>query len=313
MTLSLAMIVKNEEFVISNCLSSVRGLVDEMVLVDTGSTDYTKIIAKTIGAKVIDFEWVDDFSAARNESLKYCTSDWILVLDADESIDLIDHQTIREAILREEVDAFNIPIRNYLANKQIMMMDKTLVRNKRSRYKEGRGFPYYAQHDGMRLFRKLNDNMYEGKIHETVDQFFIDNGSKIEGLEVAIHHFGKMLFDKENSKTPVYLKMAEEEAEAQPDNPRVWYNVFQQALVADDHKSVLNAAKNYLRINHLQAPAIIYIGSAMALRGLGRFGDAIICLDAVLNLEPDNKLALKYKKEILKTMKADNKKDFRSL
>ena len=234
MTLSLAMIVKNEEFVISNCLSSIRDLVDEIVLVDTGSTDYTKIIAKTIGAKIIDFEWVEDFAAARNESLKHCNSEWVLVLDADETIDPIDHQTIREAMLREDVDAFNIPIRNYLANGNIMMMDKPLIKNNKGRFKEGRGFPYYAQHEGMRLFRKVSDTMYEGKIHETVDQFFIDNGSRIEELDIAIHHFGKMLFDKENSKTPIYLKMALEEAEAQPDNSKIWYNVFQQALVADD-------------------------------------------------------------------------------
>ena len=80
------MIVKNEEAFLEKCLLSVQGLVDEIVIVDTGSTDKTKEIALKFTSKVYDFEWCDNFAAARNESLKYATGDWILVLDADEVI-----------------------------------------------------------------------------------------------------------------------------------------------------------------------------------------------------------------------------------
>lgn len=84
MNLSLCMIVKNEQATLPKCLSSVKDVVDEIVVVDTGSTDRTPKIAIEFGARVYDFQWCNDFSAARNESLKYVRGEWVLVLDADE-------------------------------------------------------------------------------------------------------------------------------------------------------------------------------------------------------------------------------------
>ncbi|KGX89274.1 beta 1,4 glucosyltransferase [Pontibacillus marinus BH030004 = DSM 16465] len=83
-TISLCMIVKNEEEVLENCLKSVKKACDEIIIVDTGSTDETKEIAAKYTDKVIDFEWVDDFSAARNFSFSHAKMDYILWLDADD-------------------------------------------------------------------------------------------------------------------------------------------------------------------------------------------------------------------------------------
>ena len=82
--LALVMIVKNEEKKLARCLISVAGLVDDIILVDTGSTDATVSIAEAHGARVFHFAWCDDFSAARNFALEHSTADWNLVLDADE-------------------------------------------------------------------------------------------------------------------------------------------------------------------------------------------------------------------------------------
>lgn len=82
--LSLAMIVKNEAHCLSRCLNSVGSVVDEIIVVDTGSTDGTIGVAKEFHAKILQFNWVNDFSAARNFSLEQATGDWIFVLDADE-------------------------------------------------------------------------------------------------------------------------------------------------------------------------------------------------------------------------------------
>ncbi|RJE48787.1 MULTISPECIES: glycosyltransferase family 2 protein [unclassified Dehalobacter] len=82
--LSLVMIVKNEEKVLARCLDSVKHLVDEMIVADTGSTDDTKKIAHAYGAKVCDYVWEDDFAKARNFALSYAAGDWNLILDADE-------------------------------------------------------------------------------------------------------------------------------------------------------------------------------------------------------------------------------------
>jgi tetratricopeptide (TPR) repeat protein len=86
MDLSFCIIVKNEAELLPQCLDSVRPVVDEMIVVDTGSTDRTCEIAASYGARVHEFAWCDDFAAARNASLQYAQGDWILVLDADETL-----------------------------------------------------------------------------------------------------------------------------------------------------------------------------------------------------------------------------------
>ena len=85
-TISLCMIVKDEEEFLPGCLESVKEAVDEIIIVDTGSTDRTVEIAKSYGAKVYFHPWENDFSKARNYSISYATGDWIMYLDADEEL-----------------------------------------------------------------------------------------------------------------------------------------------------------------------------------------------------------------------------------
>jgi tetratricopeptide (TPR) repeat protein len=98
MDLTLCMIVKNEEASLPQTLSSVKDIVDEMVILDTGSTDRTTEIATDFGARVYHFDWCNDFSAARNEALKYVQGKWVLVLDADEVLTPEIKPEIRQAI-----------------------------------------------------------------------------------------------------------------------------------------------------------------------------------------------------------------------
>lgn len=109
-TLSLAMIVKNEENVLARCLDSVKDIFDEIVIVDTGSTDSTKEIAKKYTSNIFDFEWVDDFSAARNYSFKQCTCEWVFWLDADDIIKPEDAEKIKKLDLTDK----EIIISNYI-------------------------------------------------------------------------------------------------------------------------------------------------------------------------------------------------------
>ncbi len=102
------MIVKNEAFALPKCLQSAKKFVDEIVVLDTGSTDKTPQIARDYGAKVYDFQWCNDFSAARNEALKYVTGDWVLVLDADETLIPSIMPQLKEAIQGEEYLLINL-------------------------------------------------------------------------------------------------------------------------------------------------------------------------------------------------------------
>ena len=90
------MIVKNEEKDLARCLDSVCGQVDEIIIVDTGSTDGTVEIAQRYNARVAKIEWPGDFALARNMSIKMAVSDWILVLDADEYLDQASGRYIKE-------------------------------------------------------------------------------------------------------------------------------------------------------------------------------------------------------------------------
>lgn len=98
--LSLCMIVKDEERFLPQCLKSAEGVADEIIVVDTGSTDKTREIARSFGARVEHFKWCDDFAAARNESLRYATGDWILILDADE--ELSDQRALRQFVMSQK-------------------------------------------------------------------------------------------------------------------------------------------------------------------------------------------------------------------
>ncbi len=99
--ISLCMIVKNEETVLDRCLQSVHQWVDEIVILDTGSTDATKTIAQKYTDKIYDFIWINDFSAARNEALKHATAQWILVLDADEYMNENDIRGLHDFLYHE--------------------------------------------------------------------------------------------------------------------------------------------------------------------------------------------------------------------
>ena len=101
-SISLCMIVKNEELVLGRCLDSVKNLMDEIIIVDTGSTDKTKEIASLYTNKIYDFPWINDFAAARNFSFSKATKDYIMWLDADDVLLYEDNKKLQQ--LKENLD-----------------------------------------------------------------------------------------------------------------------------------------------------------------------------------------------------------------
>ncbi len=116
-TVSVCMIVKNEEKVLARCLSTLRGLADEIIIVDTGSTDATKQIAAEYTDKIYDFTWIHDFSAARNFSFSKATMDYIYAADADEVIDEENRQRflLLKQKLLPEIEIVQMKYANQLA------------------------------------------------------------------------------------------------------------------------------------------------------------------------------------------------------
>ena len=110
-TISLCMIVKNEEKVLARCLDSLKGLMDEIIIVDTGSTDNTKEIARQYTDLVYDFSWCEDFAAARNFSFSKATMEYIYAPDADEYIDELNRKrfAMLKAALLPEIEIVQMP------------------------------------------------------------------------------------------------------------------------------------------------------------------------------------------------------------
>lgn len=148
MKLSVIILAKDEEKVIEDCLESVHQLADEIVLVDTGSTDRTPEIAKKFGAKVISvYRGKLEFSRWRNEGLKTANGEWILYLDADERITPELKREMQKVIRDKQYDAYAIPRRNFYLGKEVRF---------------GGARPDYVK----RLFRKDKLQKWKGRLHE---------------------------------------------------------------------------------------------------------------------------------------------------
>lgn len=111
-TLSLCMIVKNEEVDLPRCLRSVQGIVDEIIVVDTGSRDRTVEVAEQFGARVLRRPWRGSFAEVRNHALEAAAGDWVLTLDADEELEAGSGQRLRSLLQREEVEAYSLIVVN---------------------------------------------------------------------------------------------------------------------------------------------------------------------------------------------------------
>ncbi|HEX9081519.1 MAG TPA: glycosyltransferase [Holophagaceae bacterium] len=289
-TLSLAMIVKNEAKNLGHCLASVKGLVDEMVVVDTGSTDGTVALAEGFGARIGHFPWTGDFAAARNESLRLCTGDWILVLDADEAVDALDHPKIREAISQEAIAAYDLVSRNYSETPGSVLLDQVVVPNTTG-YVEGAQFPYYADAPNLRLMRRYPDLQYEGRIHEVLVPYFLRRGLAIGALDAVVHHYGKVDYERERQKLAFYLDLAEKDAAAHPLNEQCQFNLMLQAYAAGQWSTSVRAGAAFARLK-AQVPLVVYTTVGMAHQKLGAHASAVTCFETVLKYHPDHALSL---------------------
>ncbi|WP_408070343.1 glycosyltransferase [Butyrivibrio sp. JL13D10] len=149
-TVSLCMIVKNEEEKLGNCLDCLKDLVDEMIIVDTGSSDRTIEIAKSYGAKVFEFEWTGSFSDARNYSFEQATCDFIYSADADEIIDEENRERFKQ--LKNDIDELDIDVvQMYYCNQ----LSHNTVYN-------------YDRELRPKLFRRLRKYVWHDPIHEMV-------------------------------------------------------------------------------------------------------------------------------------------------
>lgn len=213
-SLGVCMIAKNEGSRLDACLGSIHGLVDEIILVDTGSTDNTIEIAKKYGAKVYEHPWENDFAKARNYSLDYSTTDWILILDADEVVNEKDLRKVRENLEKAEHDAYMIDHRDYTENFRVQGWRAN------DDCPECKATGHFITWN-CRLFRNKGYKFIYPQ-HEVIEPSIKASGGRIGKMSIPIHHYGYMeesLGAKRDRIIAVGLKQIEKD----PTNPRPRY------------------------------------------------------------------------------------------
>jgi len=212
--LSLVMIVKDEQDMLGPCLESVKDVVDEMIIVDTGSTDDTVKIAESYGAKVIVFPWTGSFAEARNVSLDHATGDWVLHLDADERIVPEDAGRIRPLLGRTYREGFQLVETNYTGEA------------------ENAGV---VTHNALRIWRHRPEYRFTGAIHEQKsDNMPVWLAERFELTPIRMLHFGylkEVINSRDKSKRNLDLLLAEER-----ENPSAFnqFNIGTEYLQLND-------------------------------------------------------------------------------
>jgi len=252
-TVSVCMIVKDEEDCLLSALKSVRDFTDELIIVDTGSTDNTPQLALAAGAKLFHLSWEGDFAVARNFALKQASSEWVLVLDADEVLESVTPDTFYALLNNVRIEGYFLDIKNIL--------DPT-----RGEY-----------HDQVvRLFRNKPIYQFEGAIHEQVTPSILrtNNGSGLATAPLTLNHYGYLnnrlqAKEKFSRNSNILIK----ELNRNPDNPFLLYclglEYYQQKSIHEGlqhltkaltHMSgnegyfedvLLNVALGYLRLEEM--------------------------------------------------------------
>jgi glycosyltransferase involved in cell wall biosynthesis len=217
--LSLIMIVRDNSRDLNRCLDSVKGLVDEIIIVDTGSIDNTKEIAEKYTYKIYDYKWDGNFSSAKNYALKWAKGSWVINLDADESLSPKDHSTIKEMILTAPIDVggFSLIQRNY-ANE---IGKFGWVSSKDDSYDESKVANGFVPRRIVRIFRRDPKIFFEGAVHDSVEKSILRSSRVLES-SIPIHHYG--MIGRPNSRTEMYVSMEKENL-----RPRDFFQRYQIA------------------------------------------------------------------------------------
>jgi glycosyltransferase involved in cell wall biosynthesis len=277
--LSVSMIVKNEEKMLPGCIESVKKIADEIIIVDTGSEDSTKEIAKRMGAKVYDFVWSDDFSAARNESLRHCRGQWVLYLDADERLDKSSAKSIIEMLkyTPDNVGGYHVTIES----SHLQLTGETEVHRG--------GYP--------RLFRNYGypKVQFTGSIHEQISPSIIDLGKTIGFSDIVIKHLGyDMSREVMEKKIKRNYYMLLKQVKSDPLDAYSWYQLGQTLAQMQLFKEAESAIRFSVESGDLSAS--VYASAAATLSQMSgnqkNFKEALLWAERSLEKAPNQLYAM---------------------
>lgn len=242
-TIGLCVITKDEEKNIARCIKSVCSIVDEIVVVDTGSSDNTIKRAEELNAEVYRYEWNNSFSNARNFAIGKMKSEWLLLLDADEALDENARDKLIAFVNTTKLDGAHFRVRNYTGS---YCPDN------------------YNLHSALRLLRNNGRYQFRGSIHEQIccddhDQLY----DRFETLDIIVHHYGYLddvVLEKQKRKRN--LPILEKELELNPGDAFTLFNLGNEYLSSNDYVKALdyyNEAKAHLEgVNRAFVPHLYF-------------------------------------------------------
>jgi len=263
--ISLCLIVKDGAKDLPRCLESVRGIADEVIVVDTGSTDGTPEVARAFGAKVVFFPWTGSFAEARNESLRHARGRWILVLDADEALGR-GREKLREILARTDADGFLLPQVTYLGAEP--------------------GSADAIVTPALRLFRNLPGLKFRRRLHEQILDGLreVKPTARLGTLEVEIEHYG-YLGETRREKHRRNMELAREELKENPLDAFGWFNLGQEYFAAGRWEGALLCFRRAIRYlpgeYRMWLPRTVELAAAAALK-LGRARGALELLEGAI-------------------------------
>ncbi|MEZ5081074.1 MAG: glycosyltransferase [Thermoleophilia bacterium] len=267
--LSLCMMVRDEEESLPRCLSSVKDVVDEMIIVDTGSTDRTVEIAEEFGATVIHEEWTGDFARHRNTGLDAATGDWVLILDADEEI--ADATALRPLLNEEAIEGYVLREVNFIGSEP--GIDAVV-------------------NAAFRMFRNRPEYRYEGALHEQIQAKVDPEGGKCTRfVGVEILHYGYLDHTTEaRGKKDRNMRIVLEEVKRKPNDAFTLFNAGVEYQRINDHHTALDyfgrAFRNLESMRQYFA-SLLLRNIVASLKETERYDEALeVCVDG-LEAYPD--------------------------
>lgn len=282
--LTACIIVQNEESHLPYCLASIQSIADEIIVVDTGSTDTTKQLAEQYHAQVYDFQWNDNFADARNYALEQATGEWILYIDADERLEESGHAAIREAIEQEELLLLGLKVVNYYGHRPPQYERSNLL----------------VQY---RIFRRTKAT-FTGAIHEQLNLSVPLQAHQVKRLTSQLSHYGYLqerVLEKNKMNRNVNILLKEKARDK--NNP--WTDYF----IANELNQLGEKVKAYEFVNlaitgfiakQQLPPSLLYKLKYSIVIDLQQFEGIEQSIDLAIKIHPDFVDLYYYKGLIMK-------------
>ena len=270
--LSLCMIVRDEEKWIAACLNSVRDVVDEMIVVDTGSVDSTPALAAECGAKLFHYAWNGHFAEARNYSIEQASGDWILWMDADERLDETHRHAIRD-ILHSDKWMASLPVLNYYGEEPADPARTNRLLQ-------------------LRLFRNSPKLRFRHAIHEQLVRIPEITENTVAHLPAIIHHYGYMdapVREKQKSQRNLQLLKAAIQREQDYDPWLDYHMASEWYRLGEAGKALASLHRSMLRFlqKRMLPPSLFYRLKYTILIEAGFYKEGAKGIDAALQIYPD--------------------------